>query len=117
VGLERGQLSLASTIEELLEIKRSTSALENRDYGSRGSAALTTLHNLYPNKLALTLPTSGCRSRTQATQFSLDINTVTNLVIKNFLLSHRLWAASLDTCHKGICLKTFLTTLHLIGSL
>jgi hypothetical protein len=32
--------------------------LENRDYGRRGSAALT----LYPQKLALTSPTSGCRS-------------------------------------------------------
>jgi hypothetical protein len=33
VGLERGPLSLVSTIEELLERKSSGSGLENRDYG------------------------------------------------------------------------------------
>jgi hypothetical protein len=33
VGLERGPLSLVSTIEELLERKISGSDLENRDYG------------------------------------------------------------------------------------
>jgi hypothetical protein len=42
VGLERGPLSLMNTIEELLEGKSSGSGLENRDYGRRGSAALTT---------------------------------------------------------------------------
>jgi hypothetical protein len=42
VGLERGPLSLVSTIEELLEKKKksSGSGLENRDYGRRGSATL-----------------------------------------------------------------------------
>jgi hypothetical protein len=44
VGLERGPLSLMSTIEELLEIKSNGSGLENRNYGCRGSAALTTRH-------------------------------------------------------------------------
>jgi hypothetical protein len=33
VGLERGPLSLVSTIEELLERKNSGSGLEIRDYG------------------------------------------------------------------------------------
>jgi hypothetical protein len=33
VGLERGPLSLVSTIEELLGRKDSGSGLENRDYG------------------------------------------------------------------------------------
>jgi hypothetical protein len=42
VGLERGPVSLVSTIEELLERKSSGSGIENRDYGRRGSAALTT---------------------------------------------------------------------------
>jgi hypothetical protein len=42
VGLERGPLSLESTIEELLERKSSGSGLENPDYDHRGSAALTT---------------------------------------------------------------------------
>jgi hypothetical protein len=35
VGLERGPLSLVSTIEGLLERKRSGSGLENREYGAR----------------------------------------------------------------------------------
>jgi hypothetical protein len=35
VSLERGSLSLVSTIEELLERKSSGSGLENRDYGRR----------------------------------------------------------------------------------
>jgi hypothetical protein len=35
VGLERGPLSLASTVEELLERKGSGSGLENRDCGRR----------------------------------------------------------------------------------
>jgi hypothetical protein len=33
VGLERGPLSLVSTIEELLERNNSDSGLENREYG------------------------------------------------------------------------------------
>jgi hypothetical protein len=35
VGLERGPLSLVSTIEELLERKCSGSGLESREYGRR----------------------------------------------------------------------------------
>jgi hypothetical protein len=42
VGLERGPLSLVSTIEELLEIKSIGSGLENRDYGHKGFVTLTT---------------------------------------------------------------------------
>jgi hypothetical protein len=42
MGLERGPLSLVSTIEELLGRKSSGSGLENREYGRRGYAALTT---------------------------------------------------------------------------
>jgi hypothetical protein len=44
VGLERGTLSLVSTIEELLERKSSGYGLESRDYGRRGSAEVTTRH-------------------------------------------------------------------------
>jgi hypothetical protein len=40
--MERGRLSLVSTTEELLERKSSSFCLENRDYDSSGSAALTT---------------------------------------------------------------------------
>jgi hypothetical protein len=51
------------------------SGLENRDYGLRGSAALTMRH-LSPQKLALISPTSGgrsvgiVRSRTKATELA-----------------------------------------------
>jgi hypothetical protein len=42
VGLERGPLSLVSTIEELLERKSSGSGVEMRDYGRKGSVTPTT---------------------------------------------------------------------------
>jgi hypothetical protein len=72
MGLERGPLSLLSTIEVLLVRKSSGSGLETRDYGRWGSAALTTS---YPQKLVLTSPkivsrsVGRVRSRTQATEY------------------------------------------------
>jgi hypothetical protein len=42
VRLERGPLSLVSTIEKLLRRKGSGSGLENREYGRRRSFTLTT---------------------------------------------------------------------------
>jgi hypothetical protein len=72
VGLERGPLSLVSTIEELLGRK----SLENREFGRRDP--LCCLRNtIYPKKLALTSPTSSdrsvgrVRSRTKATELLL----------------------------------------------
>jgi hypothetical protein len=62
VGLERNPLSLVSTIKVLLGRKSSGSGLESRDYGRRGSTALTKRYPFYPQKLALTLQTSGSRS-------------------------------------------------------
>jgi hypothetical protein len=44
VGLERGPLSLESATEELLGRNSNSSGLQSRDYGRRGSAALTALH-------------------------------------------------------------------------
>jgi hypothetical protein len=41
VGLERGPLSLVSTIEELLERKRSGFGLESREYGRRNPSQTT----------------------------------------------------------------------------
>jgi hypothetical protein len=64
VCLERGPLSLVSTIEELLE-RKSTSELESREYGHRDSSRWPR-GCLYPQKLARPSPTSGC----QATEFS-----------------------------------------------
>jgi hypothetical protein len=60
VGLERGPLSLVTTIEELLERKSSGSGLENRDCGRRDPSRLPR-GTLYPQKLALTSPTIGGR--------------------------------------------------------
>jgi hypothetical protein len=60
VGLERGPLSLVTIIEELLVWKSSGSSLENR---MTGGDPLRWPHDfLYPQKLALTSPTSGGRS-------------------------------------------------------
>jgi hypothetical protein len=68
VGLERGPLSLVSTIEELLRRKSSGCGLESREYGRS---------TVYPQNPALTSPTGGdgsfsiVHSQTQATEFSL----------------------------------------------
>jgi hypothetical protein len=76
VGLERGPLSLVSTIEELLGRKNSGSGLENREY-VRGDPLRWPRDTFYTQKLALTSPTSGGRSvdivrlRTKATEFLL----------------------------------------------
>jgi hypothetical protein len=73
VGLERGPLSLASTIEELLWRKNSGSGLENRDYGRRDPSRWPR-GTPYPQTLALTSQTNRgrsvgiVRSRTQATE-------------------------------------------------
>jgi hypothetical protein len=75
VGVEQGPLSLVSTIEELHERKSSGSGLEIREYG-RGDPLRFPRHTLFPQKLALTSPTSDSRSvgivrsRTKATEFS-----------------------------------------------
>jgi hypothetical protein len=61
VGLERGPLSVVSTIEKLLERKSSGSGLESREYGCRDPSRWPR-DTLYPQKLALTSPASGGRS-------------------------------------------------------
>jgi hypothetical protein len=84
VGLERGPLSLVSTIEELLGRKCSGYGLESREHGRR-EPSLWPRGNLYPQKLALTSPISGGRSvgivrlLTQATEFNLVFSTQTLL--------------------------------------
>jgi hypothetical protein len=57
VGLERGLLSLVNTIEELLGRKSSGSCLESRHYCHRDPSSYPR-GTLYPQKLALTSPTS-----------------------------------------------------------
>jgi hypothetical protein len=60
VDLEWGPLSLVSTIEELLGSKSSGSGLESREYVRRDpSRRPRDTH--YPQKLALSSLTSGCR--------------------------------------------------------
>jgi hypothetical protein len=74
VGLEWGLLSLVITIEELLERKSSSSGLESREHGRRDPSRWPR-DTLFPEKMALTSPTSGgrsvgiVRSRTQVTEF------------------------------------------------
>jgi hypothetical protein len=74
VGLEWGPLSLASTIEELLERKSSDSSLEIWEYG-HGDWLCWPRNTFYPQKLALASPKSGgrsvsiVRSQTKATEF------------------------------------------------
>jgi hypothetical protein len=76
VGLEWGPLSLVSTTEKLLARNSSGSGLESREYG-RKDPSRWPRGTLYPQKLALTSPTSGGRSvgivhsRTQKTDFFL----------------------------------------------
>jgi hypothetical protein len=62
VGLERGPLSLVRIIEELLEWKSSGSGLENPINDRGGDPLRWPRDRLYPQKLALTSPTSGGRS-------------------------------------------------------
>jgi hypothetical protein len=64
VGLEQGPLSLVSTIEELLGRNNSGSGQESREYGRRNPLCWPR-NILYPQKLALTLPTSGGRGLRQ----------------------------------------------------
>jgi hypothetical protein len=61
VGLERGPLSLLSTTEELLGGKSSGSGLESREY-EHSDPSRWLNGSLYPQKMAVSSPTSGGRS-------------------------------------------------------
>jgi hypothetical protein len=82
-GLEQGPLSLVRITEELLEWKSSGSGLENRINGP-GDPLRWPRDTLYPQKLALTSPTSGGRS-------------VSGLKITEFLLLKRSGNISMDS--------------------
>jgi hypothetical protein len=75
VGLERGPLSLVNIIEELLEWKSSGSGFRKSRLTAAGGPLCWPRDTHYPQKLALTSPTSGDRSvgivclRTKATEF------------------------------------------------
>jgi hypothetical protein len=74
VGLERGSLSLVSTIDELLGRKRNGLGLKILEYG-REDRFRRPRDTLYPKKLSLTSSTRGgrsvgiVRSRIKATEF------------------------------------------------
>jgi hypothetical protein len=78
VGLERGPLSLVSTIAELLERKSSGSDIENREYGHRDPSHWPR-GTLYPQKVGTNFNDKRrsldriVRSRAQATEFFLVI--------------------------------------------
>jgi hypothetical protein len=96
VDLERGPLSLISTIEELLGRKSSGSDPENREFGRRDSPRWLR-DILYPQKFALTSPTSGgrsvgiARSQTKATELKkLHILLITSVgVAKDYRFDGR----------------------------
>jgi hypothetical protein len=85
VGLEQGPLSLVSAIKELLGRKSSCFGLEIREYGRRDPSRWPR-GTVYPQKLALTSPTSGGRSvgivclRTQAMEFFISMNKRTGII-------------------------------------
>jgi hypothetical protein len=93
ISLIRGPLSLMSTIEEMIERKSRGSILESREYGHRYPSHWPR-RTLYPQNLALTLPTSGGHSvsivhlRTQTPEFVVFVLFVISLILQplNFYL-------------------------------
>jgi hypothetical protein len=89
VGLERGQLSLVNTTEELLGRKCSASGLESRECGRRDPSCWPR-GTLYPQKFALTSSTSGSRSvgivcsRTRATELVVCVLTPSHIRKETF---------------------------------
>jgi hypothetical protein len=83
MGLERGPLSLVSTIEELLERKSSGSGLINREYDNRDPSRLPRgipLSAKVGTKFADKRRSLGIvRSRTQTTEFALFFCSVCSL--------------------------------------
>jgi hypothetical protein len=85
VCLERGPLSLMSTIEELFERKSSTSRLENREYGRRVHRANHAAPSIR-KKLALTVGL--VRSLTRATEFSYSLTpSCINEIVNVFMVA------------------------------
>jgi hypothetical protein len=75
-------VSLVRSLEELLEQKSSGSRSRKQRLTAVGTRCADYVTPLYPQKLALTSPTGGggrsvglVRSRTKATEFSLEFST------------------------------------------
>jgi hypothetical protein len=93
VGLERGPLSLVSTIEKLLGRKRSGSGLENKIYRRR-DPSLWPRGTLYPQKLAITSPTSCGRY----SSLSDSGHGVCLVSLDNEITSSHMWATNKLQC-------------------
>jgi hypothetical protein len=109
VDLQRGPLSLVSTIEKLLERKISGSGLGNWDYDHADHA--TPLHL---QKLALTSPTSGgrlvdkFRSQTKATELYIRNDQFNSIVYTYMVLNSKMvvkWFLLILCCCPNICLQ------------
>jgi hypothetical protein len=104
VGLERGLLSLVSTTEELLGWKRSGSGLESREYDC-GDLLRLPRDTLYPQKLALTSPTTYgrsvgiVRSRTKATECSFLVLILIPQFPRSLCLIHNIVRNTLVTVY------------------
>jgi hypothetical protein len=96
VGLERGLLSLVSTIEELLGRNSSGSSPKNREYG-HGDPLHWPRDTLYLQKVGITSPTCGGRSvdivclRTKTAEFVVCINIL--CWHETLLITWNLWIA------------------------
>jgi hypothetical protein len=111
VDLERGPLSLVSTIENLLGRKSSGSCLESREYG-RSHPSRRPRSNLYPQKLELTSPANGGRSVcivrawTKATKFGFSLVCLHSL---SRVTDNQLW---MKFCGLPICSFRYLSQSH-----
>jgi hypothetical protein len=108
VGLKRGQFCLVSTNEELLGRKSSGSDLENWEYGRRNPSRWTR-DTFYIQKLALTSPTSGGRSRTKTTKFSFCLVLQNSFAFEMFFLVF-------CSCYKTTRIYSMLTAVLSLGN-
>jgi hypothetical protein len=95
MGLERGPLSLMTTTEELLDRKVAT----------RRDPSLWPRGTLYPQKLAITSPASGCRSvgivRSRTQTMELVIKLLWSIFVPVFVFYFREQLIGREVCRSG----------------
>jgi hypothetical protein len=115
VGPERGPLSLLSTTGVLFERKSSVSDLENRDYGRRGSAALSMRPPL-SEKVCTNFSVGIVRSRTQATEiFCVFVElraTAVNRMSTNYAQIMASWSGASGFESRQIILRLQVSSLN-----